>query len=179
MNFKKFSKILIFVQLFLSLGITALCIEDQSIYKKDILKGNWSIGGDFDTDYSALNGFTYDFEAQLHYFLIDKVSVGTSLSLQNTKLDFSIITFLGFSINYYFFERKRYVFLLGQSFLVEAVERRNSIRVISQSSLGAEYFLSPSVSLGAKVLYNFLVAGDSGFNEFPLLSTRGSFNFYF
>jgi len=167
------------MQLFLSVGATALSIEDQSIYKKNILEGNWNIGGDLDADYSALNGFTYDFEAQFHYFFIDKVSAGASLSLQNTKLDFSNITFLGFSANYYFLERKKYVFLLGQSFLVEAVGRRHSIRVISQSSLGVEYFLSPSVSLGAKVLYTFLISGDSGFNEFPLFSTRGSFNFYF
>lgn len=131
--------------------------------EKLIKKGNVEAAGQFSlgvTNENSENSSLY-LAPSLSYFVMDKFSVGMSMTFSQSKWSNSSSQGLGFgpTASYYFAESENWVFHATQAITHSnwvnqydtsyyGIERTENYSTISTTALGAKYFITPSVAFG-------------------------------
>ncbi|MBX9766478.1 MAG: hypothetical protein K2X47_04325 [Bdellovibrionales bacterium] len=130
----------------------------------NILRGNFEAGGTAGLGYSSFQGVAITIQPTFKYFVMDHLAVGlvgaVDLSRGQSYFD------LGPSVDYYFLQKDKWAYLVGQDFrryisrstLAGSDFEANDWNF--QTRLGARYFVSPMVAIGADLFYNSAVVDE-------------------
>ena len=158
-NYIKFLSVLLF------LGITALSFASRAATESkmampratqltelpNVNKGNWAVGGDFGAGYSTTysQGSLY-VNPTAEYFVIDRLSIGGVIQ-SSFSSDYTNIG-IGPSATWHYWQSDRWTATVGLSAVYsEGNYKKSSFDYSSwtgTAKLGANYFITPSVSFG-------------------------------
>jgi hypothetical protein len=156
----------IFISIVFALLFSASAFAGESAVESDvgankyITKGHWSIAGGASLSYNTGgSGANLELYPSAQYFVMDHLSVGGEafLGLNSSYNAFG----LGPAMTYYFAESEKAVWFVSQGFLYSRFhyDAGNSNYTYknwaSHTSLGMNYFLTPSVAVGPRAVFNW------------------------
>lgn len=120
----------------------------------NILSGNWNVGGYFHFVKNSGrrdDGSEYSTAVTAKYFLIDRVALGLGLGLEAKTGDDTVAN-LGPAASYFFWNDGKLATYVGMGFRFGLTDA--TVNSVIQTSLGAEYFVAPTVAVGPALFYN-------------------------
>ena len=179
------------VRLLLALGLliggTSLVQAAESTASADRIYGNITQGHAgvsaslslSSTSIEASSAFTtFTFNARGQYFLADRIGLGPVLRF-STRSNFSTIS-VGPSAIYYFWTRDRLgVFLAQDITLLSQTTSGNTFSTVNtDSQLGLNYFLYPSVAIGPAIDFIHQFGTATFFSRINQIAFLGQFSIY-
>jgi len=138
---------------------------------KMIKKGNWTIAGDASANYNSQSGLEWSVRPSAEYFVADNFSVGGTFMYLHDK--WSSTYGLGVAATYYFAEGENGVWFVRQALMYAHSEfdavavSQKADDLLSSTTLGYNYFLTPSVAIGPRV--NVRTSQNYPYTNFSLL----------
>jgi hypothetical protein len=156
----------IFISVLFAFLFSALALAEESAVESDvgankyITKGHWTISGGASLSYNTGgSGANLAIYPSAQYFVMDHLSVGGEAFV---GLNSSYNTFgLGPAMTYYFGESERAVWFVSQAILYNRYHydagslNYTETNWSSHTSLGMNYFLTPSVAVGPRAVFNW------------------------
>ncbi|MBI3558649.1 MAG: hypothetical protein HY074_20470 [Deltaproteobacteria bacterium] len=131
------------------------------------------------TSNEGQSAFTvFSFSARSQYFLADRIGLGPVLKL-STQTNFSDLS-IGPSVLYYFWTRDRLGAFISQDVTLRTVSNSGNSGTTfkTESQLGLNYFLYPSVAVGPAVDFIHQFGTASFFSRVNQVSFFGQFSIY-
>jgi hypothetical protein len=147
----------------------------------NIQKGNVQVGGSLGFSHYNSGGTSassYYFDPQAEYFVMDRLSVGGSISFMGQSGNYSYTSYgLGPSLSYYFYESGPMAAYVAQAIEFNKISDQTETFVRGRSSLGIKYFIVPQVAFGIDLSTRYDLGSRSNMSSLTILG--GNFSFFF